>query len=283
MSANSLRPETAPLVDGLGRVHTSLRVSVTDRCNIRCFYCMPAEEIQFLPKRELLTFEEIARFVAIVAQLGVNQIRLTGGEPLVRSELPKLVRMLVELPGIDEVALTTNGILLGDQAAPLKEAGLSRLNISLDSLHEATFQKISRRTGLDKILAGIFAAKKADFEKIRLNAVSIHGLTEPDIVPLAEFARQHKLELRFIEFMPLDADGAWQAEQVLSGETIRAVIEREVGTLLSAPRPDESQPAAIVTGVTLLVAFLWWFFKLRGDLASGKAGPPIPSAGLSRR
>jgi cyclic pyranopterin phosphate synthase len=233
----------SPLVDQLGRVHTSLRISVTDRCNIRCFYCMPNENVRFRPRHEILTFEEITRFVRVVSQMGVHRLRLTGGEPLVRAGLPRLVEMLVQLPGINDIALTTNGILLDEQAADLKHAGLQRLNISLDTLREETFQKISRRDGLDRVLAGIAAAQAAGFENIRLNAIAIHGLTEDEIVPLARFARDRGLELRFIEFMPLDAEQHWQSSDVLDGDAIRNIVESEFGPLTPVGRPHPSQPA----------------------------------------
>lgn len=234
---------TSPLVDTLGRVHTSLRISVTDRCNIRCFYCMPDEQVRFLPRTEILTFEEIARFVTIVAQLGVRRLRLTGGEPLVRSDLPRLVELLSAVPGIDDLALTTNGILLAEQAAALRRAGLKRINISLDTLREETFERITRRQGLDRVLAGIAAAQQAGFDRVRLNAVAIHGLTEDEIVPLARFARERGLELRFIEFMPLDAEKHWQAADVLDGAAIRRRLEQEFGPLVPIERPNPSQPA----------------------------------------
>ncbi len=234
---------TEPLIDTFGRIHTNLRISVTDRCNIRCFYCMPDENVRFMPRDEILSFEEIERFVKIVAQMGVNKVRLTGGEPLVRSGLPELVKKLVSIPGIHDVALTTNGILLADMARPLKDAGLHRLNISLDTLREETFRRIARREGLQRVLEGIFAAKAVGFDKIRLNAVAIAGITEEEVVPLGQFARQHDLELRFIEFMPLDADNAWQSAMVLSGESIRQILEAEFGPLAEAHRPDPSQPA----------------------------------------
>jgi cyclic pyranopterin phosphate synthase len=234
-----------PLIDTHGRTHTSLRVSVTDRCNIRCFYCMPEENVRFRPRDEILTFEEIVRFVRVVAQMGVHRLRLTGGEPLVRTGLPRLVQMLANVPGIDDLALTTNGILLTRQiAAELHYAGLTRLNISLDTLREETFQKISRREGLDRVLAGIAAAQDAGFEKIRLNAVAIQGLTEDEIIPLAHFARDRGLELRFIEYMPLDADGQWQSTDVLDGAEIRRILESEFGTLIPIARPHPSQPAS---------------------------------------
>jgi cyclic pyranopterin phosphate synthase len=233
----------APLVDTFGRVHTNLRISVTDRCNIRCFYCMPAEHVQFLPRNEILSFEEIAHFARAMARCGVNKLRLTGGEPLVRAELHKLVQMLVQIPGIDDVALTTNGILLAEQAHALKAAGLHRLNVSLDSLSEATFQKISRREGLDRILNGIFTAQQVGFTRIRLNAIAIRGLTEAEVLPLAKFARQHGMELRFIEYMPLDADGNWQHDQVLGGEEIRRMLQAEFGAIEPLVDTDPSQPA----------------------------------------
>jgi cyclic pyranopterin phosphate synthase len=234
----------APLVDSLGRVHTSLRISVTDRCNIRCFYCMPNENVQFRPREEILSFEEITRFVRVVAQMGVHRLRLTGGEPLVRADLPRLVEQLAAISGIDDVALTTNGILLTEHAADLRRAGLGRLNISLDTLREDVFQKISRRTGLDRVLAGIAAAQDAGFKNIRLNAVAIQGLTEDEIIPLARFARDHGLELRFIEYMPLDAEKHWQSSDVLDGESIRRTLEAEFGPLIPVGRSHPSQPAS---------------------------------------
>jgi cyclic pyranopterin phosphate synthase len=234
----------APLVDRLGRVHTSLRISVTDRCNIRCFYCMPNENVRFRPRHEILSFEEISRFVRVVSQMGVRRLRLTGGEPLVRTGLARLVKMLADLPEIEDIALTTNGILLSELAAELRAAGLRRLNISLDTLREEVFQKISRREGLDRVLEGIAAAQDVGFDRIRLNAIAIHGLTEEEIVPLARFARDRDLELRFIEYMPLDAEQHWQSEDVLDGDAIRKILETEFGPLVPAGRVHASQPAS---------------------------------------
>lgn len=235
--------DSRKLVDTLGRVHNSLRISVTDRCNIRCFYCMPNENVQFRPRAEILTFEEIVRFTRVAASLGVDKLRLTGGEPLVRADLSDLVAELAAIPGIRDIAMTTNGVLLADHVVALKQAGLKRLNISLDGLREATFERISRRQGLDRVLEGIFAAQRIGFEKIRLNAVAIRGITEDEIVPLGEFARKHSLELRFIEFMPLDAENNWCDDQVLSGSEIRATLENEFGPLNPIVRTDPSQPA----------------------------------------
>lgn len=230
------------LVDRFGRVHTSLRVSVTDRCNIRCSYCMPLQ-VRFKPRDEILTFEEIERFVRISASLGVDHVRITGGEPLVRKDVPLLVRKLSHVPGIVDLALTTNGILLTQHVAALKEAGLHRLNISLDAIGEENFKRIARRDGVQRVLDGIRAARQAGFQKIRLNAVALRGITEPEIIPLAQFAREHGIELRFIEFMPLDGDGHWKDEQVLPGDEILATLSAEFGPLTPAVRPDPSQPA----------------------------------------
>src|SRR5690606_24779618 len=174
-------PSSGPLADTFGRVHNNLRISVTDRCNLRCTYCMP-EEATFLDKRELLTFEEIAHFVRAVVPLGIDKVRLTGGEPLMRRDLPKLVRMLAEVPGLRDLGLTTNGILLAPLAKELYAAGLRRLNVSLDTLDPGRFRALTRRDGLGKVLEGIAAAKEAGFGPVKVNAVSIRGFTDRDAV-----------------------------------------------------------------------------------------------------
>lgn len=233
---------TLPIVDSFGRVHKSFRISVTDRCNIRCFYCMP-ENVQFLPRGEILSFEEITRVAHVSAAAGVSRIRLTGGEPLVRGQVWKLVQMIKAIDGIEDIALTTNAILLADQADQLRSHGLDRVNISLDTLDGAMFEKITRRKGLDRVLAGIDAAIDAGFEKVRINAVSMVGITESEIVPLAKFAREKGLELRFIEFMPLDGDEGWDRGQVLTGDSVRQMIQQSVGELREAQRAHPAQPA----------------------------------------
>ena len=242
MSSITSSLRTGTLVDGFGRVHTDLRISVTDRCNLRCTYCMPLE-VEFKPREQLLTYEEIARVAFVMSGLGIRTIRLTGGEPLVRSGIEGLVRQLVAIPKIESVALTTNGLLLAEQAESLFRAGLARLNVSLDSLREDRFVQIARGKGLDRVLAGLTAAKAAGFQSIRINAVSIRGLTEDEIVPLALFCRREGFHLRFIEFMPLDADGAWSSEQVLAGYAVRELLERQIGPLVPAVRSDTGQPA----------------------------------------
>jgi cyclic pyranopterin phosphate synthase len=200
-------------------------------------------EVTFKPREELLTFEEIARVARVAAGLGVRTVRLTGGEPLLRRELPELVRQLVAIEGLDEVSLTTNGLLLAEQAAGLRAAGLARLNVSLDSLTQQGFERLARRPGLDRVLAGLEAAKRAGFAEIRINAVSIRGLTEAEIVPLARFCRREGFHLRFIEFMPLDAEEAWEPTQVLSGAEVRGMLEREIGPLVADRPADPGQPA----------------------------------------
>lgn len=230
------------LIDGFGRVHTDLRISVTDRCNLRCTYCMP-EEVVFRQREELLSFEEIARVATVAAGEGIRTIRLTGGEPLLRRDLDALVRLLAATPGIAELALTTNGLLLAEQAESLAAAGLGRLNVSLDAVHEEAFERIARRQGLDRVLAGLAAARRAGFDEIRINAVSMRGLTEAEIVPLADFCRREGFHLRFIEFMPLDAEAAWESDRVLSGREVRAILEREIGPLEPQPAVDRGQPA----------------------------------------
>ncbi|HAP08774.1 MAG TPA: GTP 3',8-cyclase MoaA [Planctomycetaceae bacterium] len=231
------------LVDRFGRVHNNLRISVTDRCNIRCFYCMPAEDVQFLPKQQLLTFEEIERVVRIGVALGIDRLRLTGGEPLVRRDLPLLVAALSQIPGIVDIGLTTNGMLLSELAQPLRQAGLRRLNISLDALDPEVFRRVTRRDGYEQVLAGIEAARRAGFSPIKLNAVSVRGLTEDQIEPFGRLARDTDTVVRFIEFMPLDADSQWQRDRVLTAAEILQRLEHAFGPL----RPVAAEGGQVVT------------------------------------
>jgi GTP 3',8-cyclase len=215
-----------PLRDGWGREIRSLRVSVTDKCNFRCTYCMPAEGLDWLPREEILDYEEIERLVRIMAAMGVEEVRLTGGEPLVRRELPTLVRLLADVPGVNDLSLTTNGILLDRLAGPLVEAGLRRLNVSLDSLSHVRFAEITRRDALDRVLAGLEEAERhPQLRPIKVNCVAVRGFTEEEVPALAELARRKPYVVRFIEFMPLDADEAWREDDVLSGAEIRGLIE----------------------------------------------------------
>lgn len=228
-----------PLVDGFGRVHDRLRVSVTDRCNLRCTYCMPATGAVFKPRRELLTFEEITRVTSVLVNCGVRRVRLTGGEPLVRADLPVLVEQLTSLPGLENVGLTTNGLRLEELAEPLRRAGATHLNISLDALDDDTFEAVTRRTGLDRVLRGIEVAQRVDFPSIKLNAVSMRGVTESQLLPFGRFARGTGLEVRFIEYMPLDADRAWQHDRVFAGEEILEQLADAFGPLepIAASKP----------------------------------------------
>jgi len=240
MTAN---PPAVRLIDSFGRVHNNLRVSVTDRCNIRCVYCMP-ESVTFLPRNSLLNFEEIVRFVRVAAGLGVDKIRLTGGEPLVRRDLPRLVEMVAAVPGIVDVGLTTNGILLAPMARSLWDAGLRRINVSLDTMDATRFQELTRRTGFEQVIEGILAAKAAGFDPVKVNAVAIKGVTEDDVVPLALFAREHGLELRFIEYMPLDAGDRWERGKVLYAAEILERLTLGIGPLAPAPNQDPRAPAS---------------------------------------
>jgi cyclic pyranopterin phosphate synthase len=229
------------LIDTFGRVHNNLRISVTDRCNLRCTYCMP-EEVEFLDRDELLHFEEIVRFVQIAGPLGIDKIRLTGGEPLMRRDLPSLVRMLVAVPGIRDVGMTTNGLLLAEQAQGFRDAGLTRINISLDTLDSDRFRLITRRAGLDKVLAGIEAARRAGFGPIKINAVIVRGVNEQDVVPLAQFAREHGLQMRFIEYMPIGAE-AWERSKVYFAHEIMEQLEHAIAPLVPADHYDPRAPA----------------------------------------
>jgi cyclic pyranopterin phosphate synthase len=233
-----------PLIDSFSRVHDNLRISVTDRCNIRCFYCMPETDVQFVQRSEILDFEEIERFVRIAVTLGIRKLRVTGGEPLVRRDLPVLIRRLVSIPGIQDLALTTNGVLLPHLAGPLYEAGLRRINVHLDTVDRARFREITRRDELDKVLLGLDICKKLGYSKIKLNAVAVKNLVEPDIVPLARYARDNGFEVRYIEFMPLDSQNLWDRSKVLLADDIIAMLSREISALEVVPDPDPRAPAS---------------------------------------
>ncbi len=233
-----------PIVDRFGRVHDSVRISVTDRCNIRCFYCMPETGAQFVAKDRLLSFEEIRRLATLlVTRAGVRDIRITGGEPLVRRELSTLIQMLAEIDGLEDLSLTTNGILLADQAADLRAAGLRRVNVSLDTLDADVFRKITRRDGLERTIEGIDAAIACGFDSVKLNALAIAGITESEVGRLIEFAIARGVVMRFIEFMPLDTDRAWTADRVLSGDQLLAIMKDHFGEVTEMPRDNPSQPA----------------------------------------
>ncbi|HKE72530.1 MAG TPA: GTP 3',8-cyclase MoaA [Acidimicrobiales bacterium] len=221
---------TEPLVDSYGRVHRDLRISVTDRCNFRCTYCMPEEGMQWLPRSELLTFEEIERITRVCAErFNVDSVRLTGGEPTLRAHLPALVERLAALRTGDgrpvELALTTNGATLRNHAADLVAAGLRRVNVSLDTLRRDRFVELTRRDQLDRVLDGIAAAQEAGLDPVKVNAVVMRGVNDDEVVDLAAFGREQGVTVRFIEWMPLDADQRWDSSAVVSQAEIVAAID----------------------------------------------------------
>jgi len=224
-----------PLVDGHGRTIGDIRVSVTDRCNFRCQYCMPAEGLPWLERADILRFEEITRLVALLGAMGVHDVRLTGGEPLVRRDFPRLAAMLAELPDVHDLAVTTNGFLLERDAEMLVAAGINRFNVSVDSLQRDRFYAMTRRDALPQVLRGL--ERLASFptaHPIKINAVAMRGFTEDEVPAFVELARSSPYEVRFIEFMPLDGDHSWTDDQVLSGAELREMI--------SAVHPLEAEP-----------------------------------------
>ena len=222
------------LVDAYKRPIKDLRLSVTDRCNFRCTYCMPLDEYEWINKKEILSFEEIARLARLYVQLGVEKIRLTGGEPLVRQDLESLIAKLAAIDGLKDLCLTTNGALLAEKIAALKHAGLKRINVSIDSLDPEKFKKITKRGDLQRVLNGIFAAKELGLHPIKLNAVIEKGVNENDIIPLVEFARDHGFAMRFIEFMDVGNANNWTSEKLVPKKQIIETIHahyplREIG------------------------------------------------------
>jgi cyclic pyranopterin phosphate synthase len=229
-----------PLFDGHGRRIGDLRVSVTDRCNFRCQYCMPAEGLPWLDRSEVLTFEEIERLVRLFVAMGVSDLRLTGGEPTVRRDFPRLVSMLSRIEGLQDLSMTTNGYLLERDAAALVDAGIQRVNVSIDSLQRDRFFQITRRDSLPQVLRGLEAlAQHPEVHPIKVNAVAMRGFTEEEAIPFAEFARSTAFQVRFIEFMPLDGDHNWTPDAVLTGDELRQIIHA-VHPLEELPREPSS-------------------------------------------
>lgn len=235
-------PPTLPLVDQFDRVHRSLRISVTDICNIRCQYCMPKESVQFMPRDHLLSYDAIVKFARIAISCGISRFRITGGEPLTRPGVAGLVQQLAQQDGAEDIAMTTNGMLLAKHAAELAAAGLRRVNISLDTLREETFKRLSRRDGINSVIQGIDTALASGFE-VKLNALVLRDINSQDVIELVEFARTRNTTIRFIEFMPLDADGAWNSNTMVSGAELRQAIEREIGPLSPIEPKSAAQPA----------------------------------------
>ncbi len=233
-----------PLVDAFGRLIKNARISITDKCNFRCVYCMPAEGLQWLKRNEILSYEEIERLTRVLVSMGVEQVRITGGEPTVRRDLPDLIRALSKIEGLTSLSLTTNGYLLKDLAAKLADAGLTRINVSMDSLAQDKFFQLTRRDSLRQVLEGLVELEKyPQISPIKINAVAMRGFTEEEVVPFALLARRKPYVVRFIEFMPLDADELWDRNSVLTGDEIKAIIEREVMPLVPIPSSDPAETA----------------------------------------
>jgi GTP 3',8-cyclase len=237
-------PTVGTLTDTQGRVLRDLRISVTDRCNLRCVYCMPLEGVAWLPRTDVLTYEEIVRVARVALGLGVTGIRLTGGEPTVRAGLEVLVRALRDLDPALDLSLTTNGLKLPALAGALRQAGLTRINVSLDTLDRARFEQIARRDRLPEVLAGLEAAKHAGFSPIKINAVLMRGFNEDEAVPLARWAREQGFELRFVEWMPLDSQRSWSTERLVPAAEILAALQREF-PLDPVAGDDPSAPAEL--------------------------------------
>ncbi|MBV8983794.1 MAG: GTP 3',8-cyclase MoaA [Acidimicrobiia bacterium] len=235
-------PADGPLVDTFGRVHTDLRISVTDRCNFRCSYCMPAEHMTWLPREGILTFEEIERVARVLKRLGVIAVRLTGGEPLARADLPVLVAKLAAI-GFDDLSLTTNGVGLPHLAQALVDAGLQRVNVSCDSLDRERFASITRRDALDAVLAGMDAAEAAGLAPVKVNVVLMRDVNDDEVVDFAAFARKTGRPVRFIEYMPLDAAHAWERPDVVPAREIVERIDAVFPLEAIGSRDDDPAPA----------------------------------------
>lgn len=233
-----------PLVDSYGRRIKSMRISITDKCNFRCTYCMPAEGLPWLKKAEILSYEEIVRIARVAVNIGIEQIRLTGGEPLVRRDVPELVHQLHQISGLRSLSLTTNGVLLKQQAGALAEAGLTRINVSLDSLLREKFTQLTRRDQIDRVLQGLEELEHhPSIHPIKINAVAMRGFSEDEVLDFARLARRKPYVVRWIEFMPLDADQAWRKEDILTGGEIKQIIENEYGPLVLITTGDPSETA----------------------------------------
>lgn len=232
----------AQLIDTFGRTATNLRISVTDRCNFRCTYCMPEEGMQWLHRDQLLTFEEITRLTSIFASLGVTKIRLTGGEPLMRKELWRLVNMLRGVEGIDDIAMTTNGFFLREQAGELVDAGLNRINISLDSLDPRVFAEMARRDYFRQTWEGIEEVERLGLKPIKLNVVLVRGVNHGEILKFARLARERSFVIRFIEFMPIGKDDGWSNDKVVTTQEVLETIN-SYAPLVPVPSTDEKAPA----------------------------------------
>lgn len=229
---------TSNFPDRLGRPLRNLRLSVTDRCNLRCQYCMPEDEYVWLPKDDVLSFEEITRVVDQFVTLGVDKVRLTGGEPLLRSQLPVLIKMLAERPQLRDIAMTTNGVLLPKHAQDLKDAGLHRLTVSLDTLDPETFSMMTRRDDLERVFEGLRVAREVGFENTKIDTVAINGVNDGEFVELIEFARSASAELRFIEYMDVGGATRWRMDRVVTRDRILEILSAKYGSITEVARVD---------------------------------------------
>jgi cyclic pyranopterin phosphate synthase len=243
-------PRDGPLSDGFGRELKNLRVSITDRCNFRCHYCMPEEGLTWLKRDEILSYEEIERLVRLFVRIGIEEVRLTGGEPLVRRDLPVLIEKLSSIPGLKSLSLTTNGFSLKEMCKDLVDAGLRRINVSMDTPVRDKFAHITRRDALPQVLEGLEECERyPSLRPIKVNAVAIRGFSEEDVLAFAELARRKPYAVRWIEFMPLDADGDWDRDDVLTGAEIRAIIETRYPLVpIEDPRIATAQRFAFADG-----------------------------------
>ena len=244
-----------PVLDALSRPLRSLRLSVTDRCNLRCHYCMPEDEYVWLPRQDVLTFEEIARLADLMSEVGVERLRITGGEPLMRRDIPDLIKLLASRAWVRDLALTTNGVLLADAAADLKKAGLHRLTVSLDTLRADRFHRLTRMDVLDRVIAGIDASRRAGFTGLKLDTVVTRGDNDDELIDLLEFARAHDAEVRFIEYMDVGGATKWRPEAVVSRAEILARLSDHygrvtaVGEVSSAPAERFRLPDGLTFGI----------------------------------
>ncbi|QPJ66534.1 MAG: GTP 3',8-cyclase MoaA [Candidatus Nitrohelix vancouverensis] len=258
---SDVQDQKRKLVDGMGRTIVNLRISVTDRCNFRCTYCMPENNVEFMERSKLLSFEELTRIAGIVSKMGISRLRITGGEPLMRKDLPTLIEMFSKVDGIEDIAMTTNAFFLKNQAEALKKAGLKRLNVSLDALDPDKFRDVNRKDCLHEVLAGLQAAREAGFKSIKINAVAMRNFSETEIMSLIEMGRTDGFEMRFIEFMPLDSDQIWERDKVLFGHEIIDLIRqkyelvpidnsREIGPASEFNFADGKGKIGIITAVS---------------------------------
>lgn len=244
------------LVDGFGRVHKDLRVSLTDKCNLRCTYCMPEEGVDWISKAKHLTIDELRRVITLLCEDGINEIRLTGGEPLLHPEVVEIVKMLNELPTKPEISMTTNATRLDTLADELKTAGLKRLNISLDTLNPITFKELTRRDGFEETMIGIKAAQKAGFEPIKINSVLMRGINDHEAVGLLDWAIENQFELRFIEQMPLDAQHAWDKNLMITQKEIFNMLSQKYELTAAGNRGSDPAELFSIAGTKFKVGII---------------------------